>query len=309
MPYPIDDKLVIGVSSSALFDLSESDKVFRDQGEEVYRKFQEENIDNVLKKGVAFSFVRRFLNLNKQFPDTMPFEVVLLSRNSPETGLRVFHSISHYGLDICRAAFFSGKSPFSFNKAFNVSLFLSANETDVRNATESGFPAGCVLNTNVVDDEKDEELRLAFDFDGVIIDDEAEKFYQKDGLLDFQKNEIKNINKPHKAGPLSKLFQGISYFQSLETEKKKIDPSYKKMLKTVIVTSRSAPSHERMINTLKSWHISVDEVLFLGGIEKMRFLEIIKPHMYFDDQMLHLESSDIPMVHIPFGVTNKEKMP
>lgn len=306
MSFQIEKKLVIGISSSALFDLSESDKVFREKGEDAYRDFQEKHLEDVLDKGVAFPFIRRFLNLNKHFPETEPVEVVLLSRNSTETGLRVFRSIQHYGLNITRAAFFSGKSPFKYNDAFNLSLFLSANREDVENALKSGFPAGQVLKTRIEDDENEDELRLAFDFDGVIADDEAEKVYRETGSLEvFNEFENEKRLEPLHGGPLSGLFQRIAHFQDLEKEKKIADPSYRKMLRIAIVTSRNAPSHERMVNTLKSWNISVDEAFFLGGIEKKRVLEIMKPHIYFDDQTGNLQTIDnIPMVHIPFGITN-----
>src|SRR5512145_2058993 len=174
MPYPIDQKLVIAVASSALFDLSESDKIFREEGEEKYRKFQEAHINAILSKGVAFPCIRRFLRLNQAFPEYSPVEVVLLSRNSPETGMRVMRSIEHYGLDITRAAFFSGNSPYAYIPAYNTSLFLSSNVHDVQQAIKAGYPAGRVIDTPVKDNEDDNELRIAFDFDGVIIDDEAE---------------------------------------------------------------------------------------------------------------------------------------
>ncbi|NLC50340.1 MAG: 5'-nucleotidase [Bacteroidales bacterium] len=306
MAYPIDKKLVIGIASSALFDLTESDKVFRDKGEVEYRKYQEKNIDNILKKGVAFSFIRRFLSLNDSFPEDQPVEVVLLSRNSPETGLRVFHSIQEYKLKITRAAFFSGKPPFAYINAFNASLFLSANKEDVQNAVSNGLPAGRVINTIIQDDKNDTELRLAFDFDGVIIDDEAEAVLKKTGNLDmFHDAETQKVSKPHKNGPLTDLFQKIAYLQMMEHDKQRQDETYKKILKTSIITARSAPSHERMINTLKSWNITVDEAFFLGGIDKKRILEVMKPHIYFDDQINNLKQVDnIPMVHIPFGVAN-----
>ncbi len=308
MPYPIEKKLVIGIASSALFDLTESDNIFKKYGVTEYRKFQEENLDNVLEKGVAFPFIRRFLDLNKAFPERLPVEVVLLSRNSPETGLRVFHSIQHYGLDISRAAFFSGESPFKYIEAFNASLFLSANNDDVTNAINVGFPAGKVIETIIEDDETDNELRLAFDFDGVIVDDEAEVVYKETGDLNkFHENETKNMLKPLNPGPLNALFQKISFFQKLETKKELEDPDYKRILKISIVTARNAPSHERMINTLKKWEINVDEAFFLGGIDKGRILKVLKPHMFFDDQIIHLEKiSNIPMVHIPFGIANNK---
>ena len=174
MAYPIERKLVIGVASSALFDLTESHQIYLTQGVDEYRIHQEKNIDNPFPKGVAFPFIRRFLGINEAFPKQLPVEVVLLSRNSPETGLRVFRSIRHYGLDITRAAFMTGHSPHEYVPAFNASLFLSANEEDVQKAIDANYPAGVVLPSKVYDDELDNELCVAFDFDGVIADDEAE---------------------------------------------------------------------------------------------------------------------------------------
>jgi 5'-nucleotidase len=306
MAYPIERKLVIAIASSALFDLSESDKIFREKGVGEYRKFQEANIDKTLDTGVAFPFIRRFLSLNTFFPEQEPVEVVLLSRNSPETGMRVFRSIQKYNLDISKAAFFSGKSPYQYLPAFNASLFLSANAEDVGNAIRAGFPAGRVIETPVLDDEKDNELRVAFDFDGVLADDAAEiVFKTTNDLKKFHDSETQLSLVPHNPGPLQDLFRKISSFQKLETEKIKKDPGHRRILKIAIVTARSAPSHERMINTLKSWGVSVDETFFLGGMEKKRILQVMKPHIYFDDQTLHLEKIDkIPLVHIPFGIAN-----
>ncbi len=306
MAYPIERKLVIAIASSALFDLSESDKVYREKGVEQYRKFQEANIDKTLDTGVAFPFIRRFLSLNTFFPEQEPVEVVLLSRNSPETGMRVFRSIKKYNLTISRAAFFSGKSPYQYLPGFNASLFLSANSEDVDNAIRAGFPAGRVIDTRISDDVADNELRIAFDFDGVIADDAAEIVYKStNDLKKFHDSETQLSLVPHNPGPLQDLFRKISYFQKLETKRINENPDHRRILKISIVTARSAPSHERMINTLKSWGVSVDETFFLGGIEKKRILQIMKPHMYFDDQTLHLEKIDkIPLVHIPFGIAN-----
>jgi 5'-nucleotidase len=309
MPYPIENKLVIAVASSALFDLTESDAVYRREGVDVYRKHQEKNIDKTLNKGVAFPFIRRFLNLNNALPDQEPVEVILLSRNSPETGMRVFRSIQKYGLNISRAAFFSGTSPYEYIPAYNASLFLSANEEDVEKAIRAGYPAGRVIDTRITDDENDHELRIAFDFDGVIAGDEAETIYKVSKDLDqFHALETQLSLIPHNPGPLQDLFRKISFLQELESKKSVEDPAYQRLLKIAIVTARSAPAHERMINTLKSWGISVDEAFFLGGIEKKRVLEIMKPHIFFDDQIVHLEHIDkIPLVHIPFGIANTTK--
>lgn len=308
MAYPIDKKLVIAVASSALFDLSESQNIYQTSGVDEYRIHQEKNIDAAFPKGVAFPFIRRFLNINKAFPKQSPVEVVLLSRNSPETGLRVFRSIRHYGLDITRAAFMTGRSPHEYLPAFNASLFLTANEADVKNALDKDYPAGLVLPSKVYDDEADIELRVAFDFDGVIADDEAESIYKKNNDLDeFQAHEVERRSIPHQPGPLAELFKKLSFMQRLEEKRLKEDSSYRKILRIAIVTARNAPSHERVVTTLKNWGVSPDESFFLGGMEKSRILTVLKPHMFFDDQLSHLKSSaeNIPMVHVPFGIANK----
>lgn len=306
MAYPIERKLVIAVSSSALFDLSESHAVFVDKGPKAYKEFQEANLNNILGKGVAFPFVRRFLNINKRFPKQSPVEVVLLSRNSAATGKRVFRSISHYGLDISRAAFMEGASPYEYIPAFNASLFLSANEEDVKKAISCKYPAGTVLPSTVIDDESEDELRIAFDFDGVIADDESEAVFKGKDLPAFHDYEVANAHIPHKPGPLADLFQKLSFMQKLEDKEQEKNRDYKRIIRTAIVTARNAPSHERVITTLEHWGVSANETFFLGGMKKDRILTRLKPHMFFDDQKSHLESEagDIPMVHIPFGIAN-----
>jgi 5'-nucleotidase len=305
MAFPIENKLVVAVSSSALFDLSESDRVYNECGLGEYRRYQEQNIDNPLAKGVAFPFVKRLLSLNEIFPDEQPVEVVLLSRNSPETGLRVFRTIKHYGLDITRASFFSGESPYKYLPAFNASLFLSASEQDVKRACDAGYAAGRVLDSEVMDDIHDDELRIAFDFDGVIADDDSEKIYQEHGLQAFHKHEAAT-KAPLDPGPLADLLIKISNLQRLEIERLANDSAYRRRIKISIVTARNAPAHERVVNTLKSWGVEVTEAFFLGGISKDRVLEIMRPHIFFDDQMLHLDHlRNVPAVHIPMGIANE----
>lgn len=308
MPYPIERKLVVAVSSSALFDLSESHAVFVEEGPKAYKKFQEENIDKVLEKGVAFPFIKRFLKINQRYPEKLPVEVVLLSRNSAATGKRVFRSIKHYDLDISRAAFMEGKSPFEYIPAFNASLFLSANEEDVQNAIDAGYPGGLVLPSKIVNDDENDELRIAFDFDGVIADDEAEAIFKGGDLPEFHAYEMANSEIPHKPGLLAGLFKKLAFLQKLEDREIEKDRNYKRVLTTAIVTARNAPAHERVITTLEDWGVSANEMFFLGGMEKDRILSKLKPHMFFDDQRSHLESKagDIPMVHIPFGIANKQ---
>ncbi len=309
MPYPIDKKFVIAVASSALFDLTESDSVFRQQGESKYREYQEKNIDNPFGKGVAFPFIKRLLSLNESFPDKQPIEVVLMSKNSPETGTRAFRSIQYYKLNISRACFTSGKSNFQYLPAFNATLFLSANLDDVKSALEMGYSAGRVLSKHYIqDNDSDNELRIAFDFDGVLANDDSEKIYKAAGgnMKEYFQHEQQHANEALPLGPIGPLLQKISVFQKLEKRKAEKDASYQRILKTAIVTARNAPAHERVVASLKEWGVEVDDAFFLGRIDKSRILNVMKPHIFFDDQMTHLEHIDnVPAVHIPFGVANK----
>ena len=310
MLYPIEKKLVIAVSSSALFDLSESHSVYVNKGRSAYKQFQEDNLNKVLGKGVAFPFIKRFLSLNNRFSQEQPVEVILLSRNSAASGKRVFRSISHYGLDISRAAFMEGRSPYEYIPAFNASLFLTANQEDVKQAIDAGFPAGLVLPSKIVNDDACDELRIAFDFDGVIADDESETVYKKGDLPEFYQHETAKSHIPHKPGPLADLFKKLSTLQRLEEQEKQNNPDYQPVIRTAIVTARSAPAHERVITTLESWGVSANQTFFLGGMAKDRILSKLKPHIFFDDQRTHLksEAGDIPMVHIPFGIANHKKV-
>jgi 5'-nucleotidase len=306
MVYRIEEKLVIAVASSALFDLSESDGVFRERGLEDYRRYQRENENVPLQPGVAFPLIRRILALNRGGDDS-PVEVILLSRNDPDTGLRVFKSIQHHGLPITRAAFVNGGNPFRYMNAFNASLFLSANEMDVRNAVERGLPAGRVFPTSFADREEDVELRIAFDFDGVVADDSAEAVFKSDGLAAFQEAERRKAAQPMNPGPLAKFFREVARLQRVERERKARDASYSPRLRTALVTARNAPAHERVVVTLRDWGIEVDEVFFLGGIDKPRVLKEFQPHIFFDDQLSHIEgvAGVAPCAHVPFGVANE----
>lgn len=310
MGFPIEEKLVIGIASSALFDLSESDAVYRKSGENAYRQYQREHVDDTLAKGVAFPFIQRLLNLNEAFPDEQPVEVILMSRNDPDTGLRVFRSIDHYGLNITRAVFTAGGSPHLYIPAFNVSLFLSADEASVYQAIEAGFAAGLVLPSAFeAEQSANKGLCIAFDFDGVLASDEAEQVYKREGLEAFKDSEESKKDIPLMPGPLQSLCRQISQFQRLERARAIEDCDYEKLLKVTLVTARSAPSHERVVTTLNSWGISPDETFFMGGVDKTRVLEIMQPHIFFDDQLAHLTSSalKIPSVHVPFGLGNIKK--
>lgn len=308
MAFPIEKKLVVGVSSNALFNLQKEDELFNENGIVAYRNYQKENKLEILGKGPAFPFIKRFLEINKHYTEEQPVEVVLLSKNSPETGIRIFNSIKHYDLDISRAAFTSGKSPFEYIPAYNISLFLSTNDFDVQNSIDAGFPAGKFINNNVEDLDEDLELRVAFDFDGVIADDGSEAIYKETkDLQEFHKYELEHIGKPHNPGPLADFFKKLAFFQKLESKKENKFANYKKILRTSIITARNAPSHERAINTLTNWGVTVDELFLMGGVDKSRILNVVKPHIYFDDQLVHLntDTTKIPLVHIPFGIANK----
>jgi 5'-nucleotidase len=309
LPYPIESKLVIAVASSALFDLKDSDAVFRQQGEEAYRAYQQAHQDDVLERGVAFPFIRRLLSLNSADESDQPVEVILLSRNDPDTGLRVFNSIQSYGLAITRGAFVTGRAAYRYATAFNASLFLSANEKDVRDAMLAGQPSGLVLTSTYEDNMADDELRVAFDFDGVLADDEAETVFHETGKLsEFHKAEEAKVLKAHNPGPLKELLIKIASLQARERERAAKDPKYESRVRVAIVTARNAPSHKRMVTTLREWGIQIDETFFLGGIEKKRILEVFAPHIFFDDQRINLDASSgiVPSVHVPFGIKNVE---
>lgn len=306
--YGLENRLVIAVASSALFDLSQSDAVFRDHGVDEYRRYQAANREVPLAPGVAFPFVRRVLSLNEHL-DGHPVEVILLSRNDADTGLRVFSSIRFHGLDITRASFLSGESPFSYIPAFDASLFLSSNREDVRNAMKAGYPAGLVLKSQTDDSPDDGNLRVAFDFDGVLADDEAEKVYREQGVDEYRRIETERAHEPHNWGLLMGLLKKLSWIQGLENARQAVDTTYRRHLRIAIITARNAPAHERAVTTLRDADVHPDEVFFLGGVDKSRILQVFRPHMFFDDQMVHLEDASrfVPSVHIPFGVAGENQ--
>ena len=306
-PYDIDDKLVIAVASSALFDLSESDKVYREQGADAYRQHQREHEDEKLNQGAAFPLVKRLLSLNGSTEGVSPVEVILLSQNDPDTGLRVFNSIEHWELPISRAAFLSGGDPFKYLESFNACLFLSADTVNVKDAVMNGHPAGRVFSTQFTDDEAEVELRIAFDFDGVIADDSAESVTQEQGLVQFQESERVKAAEPLPAGPLHRFLSEVAKLQKRDRETSKEDPNFKPRIRIAIVTARNAPAHKRVVTTLRQWGIEIDETFFLGGIDKARILKVFKPHIFFDDKVMDVEDASqfVPSAHVPFGVANR----
>lgn len=333
MGQTLDNKaLVIGVASSALFDLGESDRIFREEGVEAYERYQNEHLDEPFRPGVAFPFISKLLEFNAVFGSSdQGVEVVVLSRNSPRTGLRVMNSIEHYGLDITRSVFRSGISPFEYMKAFNMALFLSADAADVREAVAEGFAAGCVLPLSDSGDrmgetavgtesmqgnmhEPGEELRVAFDFDGVLAGDSAERVFREAQVSDpvnalekYNEHEADLANKPIEEGPLKRLLEGINILQDAAREYKEAHPEAQTPnLRVALVTARSGKAQKRAVNTLEDWGLTVDDAFFLGGLNKAPFLNRMQPDIFFDDQVGNLDryTLSIPSVHIPFGVRN-----
>jgi 5'-nucleotidase len=290
--------------------MEEANAVYENDGIEGYKRYQSARLDVPLAKGVAFPFIRRLLRLNHLYPETKPVEVVVLSRNSPETGRRFFSSCKSYGLDISRGAFLSGQDTHPYARAFNASLFLSANREDVLSATNAGLPAGLVLPAIVNDDDDEHELRIAFDFDGVLANDEAETVYIDGELQAFHAHEVSKAKLPHDPGPLKELFTKIGFFQKLEAKRADDDRTYRPALRIAIVTARNAPANERLVTTLNDWGMEAAELFLMGGIEKTRVLGTFKPHIFFDDQRLHLDPATgvVPSVWIPFGIRNKEAL-
>lgn len=309
MPFNTENKLVIAVSSRALFDLDEANEIFENDGETSYMNYQWKNKEGILDKGVAYPFIKRLLQFNNEDEQSNPVEVIVLSKNDPFSGVRFFKSCEYYKLGITRGVFTAGRDPFPYMDAFNCCLFLSANKDDVDKAIASGKPAGLILRTNASDDPATNELRIAFDFDGVLVDDSSERIYHEQGMDAYRRQERKNADTASPPGPLKSLIERLAKIQKLENEEKKKNPNYVPRLRIAIVTARNAPAHERVITTLREWGITAVEAFFLGGLEKQKVLKILRPHIFFDDQMIHLEAaSDItPSVHIPFGIANQPK--
>jgi 5'-nucleotidase len=297
MPRPtLSDKLVVAISSRALFDLSASHRIFVEQGVDAYQRYQIEHEDEILAPGPAFGLAKKLLRLNR--PDKQYVEVLLLSRNSADTGLRVFNSIKHYGLDITRAAFTKGEPTSRYVPAFGSHLFLSADTEDVKRALDEGYAAATIV-PSVFRNETD-ELRIAFDGDAVLFSDEAERVYQEKGLAAFSRSESDAAMQPLTGGPFKEFLAGLHRIQADFPE----DAS---PIRTALVTARSAPAHERVIRTLRAWNIRIDEALFLGGLDKGEFLRAFGADIFFDDQRTHVESAakHVATGHVPHGIANE----
>jgi len=297
MPTTLDGQLVVAISSRALFDFEEENYIFEANDDRAYMRLQLERLDQPARPGVAFSLVHKLLAFNT--PQAQRAEVVILSRNDPVSGMRVFRSAKHYGLPIQRGVFTRGQPPWRYLKPLHANLFLSTNEPDVRSALDAGVPAARVYPHSArATDAHPNEVRVAFDGDAVLFSDEAERVYQTGGLDAFQRHELLEAQRPLPAGPFKPLLEALHRMQRAGTQAMRI--------RTALVTARSAPAHERAIRTLMDWQIEVDEALFLGGLDKGEFLREFEPDFFFDDQTRHVDSAaqHVPSGHVAAGVSN-----
>jgi 5'-nucleotidase len=297
----LKDKLVVAISSRALFDFEEENRVFESRDDREYVRLQNERLDIPAPKGVAFSLTEKLLRFNSHNPqDDRLVEVVILSRNDPASGMRVFRSAKNAQLSIERGVFTRGRSPYPYLRPLNANLFLSANEADVRDALQAGYPAARVYPTSAKgSDAYPNEVRIAFDGDAVLFSDEAERVYQSEGLASFQNHESSRAALPLPPGPFKPLLEALHRLQN-------VGESSPMKIRTALVTARSAPAHERAIRTLMDWNIEVDEAMFLGGLDKGAFLGEFQPDFFFDDQTRHCDSAAMvgPTGHVVSGVSN-----
>ena len=297
MAVSLDGQLVVAISSRALFDFEEENLVFEQSDDRAYMKLQLERLEEPAKPGVAFSLVKKLLAFNDA--TTQRVEVVILSRNDPVSGMRVFRSAQHYGLSIQRGSFTRGQSPWRYLKPLNANLFLSTHLSDVRAALDAGVPAAQVYPHSAhASEAHPHEVRIAVDGDAVLFSDDAERVFQSHGLSAFQAHEHAKASQPLLAGPFKPLLAALHRLQQEGT------PAIR--VRTALVTARSAPAHERAIRTLMEWNIEVDEAMFLGGLPKGEFLKEFEPDFFFDDQTGHIESAaqHVPSGHVASGISN-----
>lgn len=293
--YDLTEPLVIGISSRALFDLEEENRIFEEEGLAAYTAYQIEHENDILPKGSAFHLAEAFLRLNKPGQDKV-VEVIVTSKNSPDTSLRIFKSIQAYKLDITRAALVGGAEMTPYLKAFKTDLFLSAHAPDVKQAVDNGIAAGRIITRTSLGSDRIDPIRIAFDGDAVLFAAESERIYQKQGIEAFQAHELTHANDPLPHGPFAHFLMTLSNLQ------KQFKTREESPIRTALVTSRSAPAHERAIKTLRNWGVRVDEAFFLGGVSKKEVLSAFGAHIFFDDQSVHTDpaSEVVPSAVVPY---------
>lgn len=300
MPYCLEDKLVIGISSRALFEMSLENEIFETQGLEAYCQYQIDHEKEPLKPGPGFSLVKAFLELNKCTERDDRVEVIIMSQNRPDIAIRIFHSIEYYHLDIGRSIMVSGDSLVPYLKALNVDLFLSADENNVQSAIDNGLAAGIIYTQPQNEDscypkQDTSHIRIAFDGDAVIFTDKSERLFKQAGIDVFYENEKKYANEPLEPGPFARFLQRLSQMKDECSD-------LNEKIRLALVTARQAPAHERVIKTLRSWGVKVDEAFFLGGIEKKVILKAFEAQIFFDDQRVHTDSAAlvVPSARVPY---------
>lgn len=298
MALDLSNTLVIGISSRALFNLEEENEIYEKEGLKAYADYQIEHEKDILKPGTGFALIKALHNLNRFIDGKRLTEIIIMSRNSADTSLRIFNSIEHYGLDVSRAALAGGQSIAPYLNAFKTDLFLSANEEDVQAAINSNIAAGLIVSNHEMEIDPTtviDQIRIAFDGDAVLFSDDSEKIFKNNGLEAFAEHEKRNAANPMAEGPFAKLLKTISILQ--DTMDSKTAP-----IRTALVTARSAPSHERVIRTLRAWNVRVDEAFFLGGIEKSEVLKAFGAHIFFDDQSVHTDPASklVPSARVPY---------
>lgn len=309
MAYQLEEKMVIGVSSRALFDLTVENEIFEKQGLEAYCTYQVEHEREILKPGPGFRLIQSLLRLNEYVEERNPVEVIVMSRNSPDTSLRVFNAIQYYNLPITRAVLASGASLAPYLNAFHTDLFLSAYEDDVQCAIDSGIAAGIICTDNIPqenvvvfrgNEEPEPQIRIAFDGDAVLFSDESERIFKTEGLQAFEENEKQCAQCPLEAGPFANFLRKLSKLQN-ELGRENCP------IRTALVTARCAPAHERVIRTLRSWNVRVDEAFFLGGLEKKEVLRAFGAQIFFDDQSVHTinAAQAVPAARVPYRQVRK----
>lgn len=298
MAYDLEKKLVVGVSSRALFDLTAENRIFETEGVEAYCAYQVRHEEEILRPGPGFALIRALLAINRLPGQAGRVEVIVMSRNSPDTSLRIFNAIDYYGLDISRAVLASGGCLAPYLEALRTDLFLSAYEDDVQAAVDAGIAAGILCTDGGCAYRQEREIgqiRIAFDGDAVLFTDESERIFQEKGLAAFEENERRNAATPLPEGPFARFLRLISAIQA------EFAPG-EAPIRTALVTSRCAPAHERVIRTLRAWNVRVDEAFFLGGIEKKEILAAFGAHIFFDDQTIHTAAAAqvVPAARVPY---------
>ncbi len=297
MAVSLQDKLVVAISSRALFNFEEENLLFEQGDPGAYMALQLARLDLPARPGIAFQLIKKLLAFNE--PGQQRVEVVILSRNDPVSGMRIFRSVRANEIELQRGVFTQGRPPFRYLRPLGAHLFLSANAEDVREALNAGFPAARVLTESAqAGGNYPDEVRIAFDGDAVLFSDEAERVYQAQGLDAFVRHEQTKARVPLPEGPFKPLLAALHRLQQAGTPAMRI--------RTALVTARSAPAHERAIRTLMDWNIHIDEAMFLGGLPKGEFLREFEPDFFFDDQTGHVTHAarHVPAGHVAGGVAN-----